>query len=133
MGTCIVCGCETSNAVACKEHTRLNSQWKSCNNWRRRKGLTELSWHEYEVQRKHGREISPKPRLFFDEDLVGPNIKWDGKDRSPCIGCEHETKDKFRFGCVKCVERWSYAMSHGDLLSRTQYSNLHLNAVELSR
>jgi hypothetical protein len=133
MNRCLVCGCETSNKLACKVHTRLNSQWKSCNNWRKKRGLTQLTLQEYQIQREIGREKSPKPRLFTPQDCVGPNIKWDGKDRSPCRGCAHQEKDKFRYGCVTCVERWLYSESHGDYLGKTRYSNLQLSAVELSR
>jgi hypothetical protein len=136
MGTCIVCGEPTSNKLACKDHTRLNSQWKSCNNWRKKKGLPQLTWAEYEAQRKHGREISPKPRLFFEEDLTGPTVVWDGSDRSPCAKCEHGEKDKFRFGCaIRCNERVKYdeSISQGVFWVRSTYSPLMLGAVELTR
>jgi hypothetical protein len=133
--TCIVCGCETPNKLTCSLHTRLNSQWKSCNNWRRKRGLIELSWPEYQEQRRHGREISPKPRLFFAEDLVGPDVVWDGTDRSPCQKCSHFAKDKFRYGCIKCPERSKFDefISQGVFWVRSNYSNMVLGAVELSR
>jgi hypothetical protein len=136
MGTCFICGCTTPNKLSCSRHTRLNSQWKSCNNWRRKRGLAELSWPEYEAQRKHGRQISPKPRLFFEEDLIGPNIKWDGSDRSPCAKCEHGEKDKFRFGCaIRCEERVRYdeSISRGVFWVKSAYSPMVLGAVELTR
>jgi hypothetical protein len=135
MGTCIVCGEPTSNKLACKDHTRINSQWKSCNNWRRKKGLPELTWPEYEAQRQHGREISPKPRLFFAEDLTGPDVVWDGTDHSPCQKCSHFAKDKFRYGCIKCSERSRYDewISKGVCWINSAYSPMVLGAVELTR
>jgi hypothetical protein len=133
MPKCQICGCETRNKVACPQHSRINSLWKSYNKIRERRGHAHITWPEYEQHRKKEFLRNPKPRLFRAEDMTGPDVVWDGTDRSPCQHCEHGNKDHGRYGCIKCVERHRYAVSHGDYLVRSHYSQVELTAVVCSR
>ena len=135
MSQCMVCGCETPNRLTCSKHTRLNIQWKSCNNWRRKHQRPELTFHEYLQNRKSNSKSNAKPRMFEAEDCAGPTVIWDGHDGPPCEqGCAHQFKDKNRFGCaIKCQERHKYAISHGPYQVQSHYSQLDLTAVVCSR
>jgi hypothetical protein len=135
MGICAVCGCSTPNPITCRQHSRINSQFKSCNNWRRKRGQPELSWEAYLQRRDEAHINRPKPRMFLPEDCTGPTVTWDGTDRSPCASCEHSLKDHSRWGCIKCKERSRYDewISRGVHLYASHYSQFDLTAVVCSR
>lgn len=135
MPLCAVCGCSTPNPITCKDHSRINSQWKSCNSWRRKRGQSELSWEAYLQRRDEAHINRPKPRLFEPQDMTGPTVTWDGTDRSPCANCEHGMKDHYRYGCIKCQERSKFDefISKGAFFVNSHYSHVDLNAVEFSR
>jgi len=110
MNKCVICGAPTENKVACQKHTRVNTQWKSYNSIRKTRGLPPMTWPEYEARLEEFFSCNQKkPSFFAPEDMDGPTVEWDGTDRSPCTqGCAHRLKNKDRFGCVTCGERWKF-------------------------
>ena len=125
MPNCVICGKPIKTRVACRDCRDINSTWKSYNTTRAKRGHAPITIEQYKAHRASLRErwFKERPNIFNPEDLTGPTVVWDGGDHSPCIqGCEHQRKDKHRYGCVKCEERSKF-----DAASRHEFYGIGFN------